>query len=257
MRMFGLGLALTVVVALPVYGQDPETLDALATPQQIGSVRIVLLDGCEHGTFMKAVARTRTTLPVTSDSRYITHAPPDCAIDLSKLKAGLTAIAKEEEAAQQLARKNHQPIPVTIFYFGTTFYGAPDAYQQAIDRLGRVAILIVPSGNLPQYSAALQWPAHALKIGTAPGGGIQGSRGPAVATYLDYNGVVIVVGGVQWTVWATSPAAMLFASHLGNVLSRGVGVSSPAEVEARLKAALHEEIIKDEDLEGRLEALLR
>jgi hypothetical protein len=251
-----LALVLAAFAALPLSAQEMPLLEEEVSASRIGPVRIVLLDACEHATFMKAVARTRTTLPVTIDSRYLGPASADCPLIFSKVRAGLTAIAKEEEAAQQLARRHHQPIPVTIFYLGTTFYGAPDAYQQVVDRLGRVAILIVPSGNLPQYSAAEEWPSHALKIGTAPGGNIQGSRGPAVASYVDFNGVVVVIGGVQWTVWASSTAAMLFASHLGNVLSRGVGASSPAEVEARLKAALHEEIIKDEEIEGRLEELL-
>ncbi len=252
-----LALVLAVLAALPLQAEDTPSLEEEAASSRIGPVRIVLLDGCEHAIFMQAVARTRTTLPITTDSRYLGPAGAGCPIILSKVKPGLTAIAKTEEAAQQLARRRHQPIPLTIFYIGATFYGAPDSWQQVIDRLSRVAILIVPSGNLPQYAAADIWPSHALKIGSAPGGDIQGSRGPAVTSYVDFNGVVVVIDGVEWTVGATSTAAMLFASRLGNVLSRGVAASSPADVEARLKAALHEEIIKDEDLEGRLEELLR
>jgi hypothetical protein len=45
---------------------------------------------------------------------------------------------------------------------------------------------------------------------------------------------------------------------LGNVLSRGVGTNrTPADIQTRIKAALREEIVKEEDLEERLETVLR
>jgi hypothetical protein len=59
------------------------------------------------------------------------------------VKPELTALAKAEEAAQQLARRRHQPIPLTIFYIGSTFYGGPDSWKQGVDRLARSSILIV------------------------------------------------------------------------------------------------------------------
>jgi hypothetical protein len=254
-----LALVVALFAALPLQAQDALSLEEKAfSPSPIGPIRIVLLDGCEHAVFMQAAARTRTTLPVTIDSRYILASGAGCQLTLSKIKAGITALAKAEEAAQQLARRRHQPIPLTIFYIGTSFYGAPDAWRQGVERLARSAIIVAPSGNLPEYQAVDIWPSAAVKIGLAPSGEIQGSHGSAVSVYLDFDGVVIVINGVQWTTGATSTAAMLFASHLGNVLRRGVGTSrTPIDIQARIKTAFHEEIIEEEDLEERLEAVLK
>lgn len=252
-----LALTLALLAVLSLGAQEMPSLEEEASASRIGPIRIVLLDGCFHGTLERGVAQTRTTLPVTIDSRYLVTAG-DCSIILSKVKSELTALAKAEEAAQQLARRRREPIPLTIFYVGASFYGAPDSWKQAVDRLARSAILIVPSGNLPQYPAASLWPSGTVKIGSAPKGQIEGSRGSAVSAYMDFDSVEVEIDGVRWSTGASSTAAMLFISHLGNVLSRGVGANrTPAEIQTRIKALLHEEIIREEDLEDRLEEVLR
>jgi hypothetical protein len=97
-----------------------------------------------------------------------------------------------------------------------------------------------------------------MKIGSAPGGQIEGSHGPDVSAYLDFDSVEVEIDGVGWSIGASSTAAMLFISHLGNVLSHGIGASrTPTEIQTRIKALLRGEIIKEEDLEDRLEEVLR
>jgi hypothetical protein len=260
MRLHRLALAVALLGALLLRAQDALSLEEKASaPSPIGPIRIVLLDGCFHATLQQAVARTRTTLPVTIDARYLVPTATGCSMDARTMRSGLTALAKAEEAAQQLAHRRHEPIPLTIFYIGTTFDGFPDSWRQSVERLARSAILIVPSGNLAEYQAADIWPSAAVKISQAFQGQRYGSGGKAVSVYLDFGGgVEVVIDGVHWGVGATSTAAMLFVSHLGNVLRRGVGTSrTPAEIQARIKAAFHEETIEEKDLEERLEAVLK
>jgi hypothetical protein len=74
-----IAFVVALLAASPLLAQETLSLEEEASASQIGPIRIVLLDGCFHGTLEQAVARTRTTLPVTIDSRYLMTAA-DCSI---------------------------------------------------------------------------------------------------------------------------------------------------------------------------------
>jgi len=257
-----LSLVLCLLTGVPVGAQPSlEARGTRAPAAAIGPVKIILLDVCLHAEFEQAVARTRTAVPVEINTSAMD--PAACALDVYRAKSALTALAKKLEAERAAATRRHAPVPVTLLYTGTTLHGegAGATWIQVVKRLSQSALVISPSGNDPALTPSEVWPSSqfSFKVGNAPGGSLSGTVGKEVAIYLDFGlSVEVVVNGRRLTGGASSTSAMLTAAHLANVLARGTGQRlSPSQLLAKLKASFREALIQEEDLEGRLGAVLR
>jgi hypothetical protein len=102
-------------------------------------------------------------------------------------------------------------------------------------------------------------------VGYAPGGQPTGSGDlkKAIVVYLDFEPIYIPTPGGGATELAfTSTSSSLFAGHLANVLSKGVGAAlSPTQIAAKLRAGFrgsdgHAEIIPEDEIEARITQVL-
>ena len=246
---------LTGSASAQVLPQD-EGSRAEAAPA-VGPVKIIVLGACFHAEIEQAVARTRTAVPVEINSSTM----QGCTIDFRKAKGAITALAKKLEAERAAAIRRRAPVPVTLIYLSTILEGADSIWVQAVKRLSQSAVIVAPAGNSPELMPHEVWPPaeFSLKVGNAPGGRLTNRVGKDISIYLDFGvSVEVVLDGVSWGVGNTSTSSMLTAAHLANVLSRGTGQKlTPTQLLGKLKGAFREVVIKEEDLEVRLEAVLR
>jgi len=154
-------------------------------------------------------------------------------------------------------------MPFVLVYTGSFLEGddVVDAWKPALARLAGSALIIGPGGNNPELDPGAVWPARrvALKVGNAPRGNPVGSVGEAISVYVDYgNPLEVFLEGARFTVGGSSTAAMLVSAHLANVLATGTGQKySYADLLKKLKVALQEEVLTEDELEARLADVLR
>jgi hypothetical protein len=224
-------------------------------------VKIILLDGCIHAQVQQEVAKSRTAVPLELNTSAMDLGA--CQLDPAKAQAAISDLAKTLGAEQRKATQRRAPVPINIVYTGAFLEGGnvASSWNQTVQRLGKVAVIIAPGGNNAQLNASQVWPSsqYAFKVGNAPNGTPAGSTGPEISVYVNYpQPLAVVVNGGNFTASGSSTAAMLVSSHLANLFKAGVGKKyTPEQILNKLKAAFSQRVLTEAELEARLRVALR
>ena len=259
-RALSLASLLTLLMALPAGAARP-TGPVGGPPTKIGPVKIILLDGCIHAQVQQEVGRTRTTAALELNSSAMDLG--SCQLDPARAQAALLDLAKALDAERRAATQRRAPVPINIVYTGAFLEGGSVAssWNQAVQRLSKIALIVSPGGNNAQLSASQVWPSsqYTLKVGNAPNGTPAGSTGPEIAIYLNYaQPLAVVVDGSNFSASGSSTAAMLVSSHLANLFKAGVGKKyTPEQIRNKLKAAFSQRVLTEAELDARIRVALR
>ena len=263
-----LSLVLGVLLALPAGAQElpEETLARAGTPAP-WSPRIYLMDWGGHASLQRALLAMKwPSIPATIDKLWFYQPNPEVdvwQIDIYRMRSYISAFTRETEKEQRVPAG--KPRPLRILWLGSSFYGAPDSWSGPLERLAKTALIIVPAGNDIRYDASEIWTSRGIKIGFAPGGQPTGSSDlkKAIAVYLDFETIYIPTpGGGGAPLTFTSTSSNLFAGHLANVLSKGVGAGlTPVQIAAKLQAGFrgkdgHGVVVPEDELDARITEVL-
>jgi hypothetical protein len=259
-RALSLASLLTLLTILPAGAARP-TGPVGGPPTRLGPVKIILLDGCVHAQVQQEVAKSRTTVPLELNTSAMDLGA--CQLDPAKAQAAITELTKTLDAERRAATRKRAPLPVNIVYTGAFLEGGnvASSWNQAVQRLSKLALIVSPGGNNPQLTASQVWPSsqYTFKVGNAPDGTPAGSTGPEIALYLNYTQpLAVVVDGSNFSASGSSTAAMLVSSHLANLFKAGVAKKyTPEQIRNKLKAAFSQRVLTEAELDARLRVALR
>lgn len=251
---------LTLLTVLPAHAARP-TGPVGGPPVRLGPVKVILLDGCAHAQVQQEVAKSRTTVPLELNTSAMDLGA--CQLDPAKAQAAITELTKTLDVERRKATQRRAPVPINIVYTGAFLEGGnvASSWNQAVQRLSKVALIVSPGGNNSALNASEVWPSsqYTFKVGNAPDGTPAGSTGPAIAVYINYpQPLAVVVNGSTFNAGGSSTAAMLVSSHLANLFKAGVAKQySPEQILSKLKAAFTERVLTEAELEARLRVALR
>jgi hypothetical protein len=259
-RALSLASLLTLLTVLPAGAARP-TGPVGGPPTRLGPVKIILLDGCVHAQVQQEVAKSRTAVPLELNTSAKDLGT--CQLDPAKAQAAITELTKTLDVERRKATQRRAPVPITIVYTGAFLEGGnvASSWNQAVQRLSKIALIVSPGGNNAQLGASQVWPSsqHTFKVGNAPDGTPAGSTGPQIGIYVNYaQPLAVVVDGSNFSAAGSSTAAMLVSSHLANLFKAGVAKKyTPEQVLSKLKAAFTERVLTEAELEARLRVALR
>lgn len=253
-------LLLTLLMALPANAARP-TGPFGGPPAKPTPVKIILLDGCIHAQVQQEVAKSRTAVPLELNTSAMDLGA--CQVDPAKAQAAITDLAKTLEVEKRKATQRRAPVPINIVYTGAFLEGGnvASSWNQAVQRLSKIALIVSPGGNNNALSASQVWPSsqYTFKVGNAPNGTPVGSTGPEISVYLNYpQPLAVVVNGSNFSASGSSTASMLVASHLANLFKAGVGKKyTPEQIRNKLKAAFSQRVLTEGELDARIRVALR